>query len=51
MSLDIKEIGTSTENWILGVGGKGIILSPISESHLEKSGSVIASYCTLILNV
>ena len=42
MSLDIKEIGPSTENWILGVGGKDIIPSPILKSHLENSGSVIA---------
>ncbi|CAF4615301.1 unnamed protein product, partial [Rotaria sp. Silwood2] len=42
MSLDIKEIGTSTENWALGVGGKNITPPPISKIHLEKSGSVIA---------
>ncbi|CAF2249764.1 unnamed protein product, partial [Rotaria magnacalcarata] len=29
MPLDIKEIGASTENWVLGVSGKGIIPSPI----------------------
>ena len=51
MSLDIKEIGPSTENWILGVGGKGIIPSPISKSHLEKSGSVIARILRFNLNV
>ncbi|CAF2986636.1 unnamed protein product, partial [Rotaria sp. Silwood2] len=29
-------MGTSTENWVLGVAAKGIIPSPISNSHLEK---------------
>ncbi|CAF4321840.1 unnamed protein product, partial [Rotaria sordida] len=28
MSLDIKEIRTSTENWVLDIAGKGIIPSP-----------------------
>ncbi|CAF3867890.1 unnamed protein product [Rotaria magnacalcarata] len=34
--LDIKEIGASTENWVLIVSGKGIMPSPISKRHLKN---------------
>lgn len=47
----LKKNGTSTENWLLGISGKCIIPSPISKSHLEKLGSVIARILCFNLNV
>ena len=51
MLLDIKKTGSLIENWALGVGGKDIVPSPISKSHLEKSGSAIGRILCFNLNI